>query len=116
MWTLVGLYFFHTVGELFLSPIGLSMVTKLAPSNMTGELMGAWFLSFAGSNYVAGSILAPLTGTGGHGGGEAPEMTTQQSLDQYVDVFIQFGWIAIICGGIVLLLSPFLNKLLHGIK
>lgn len=116
MWTLVGLYFFHTVGELFLSPIGLSMVTKLAPSNMTGELMGAWFLSFAGSNYVAGSILAPLTGTGGHGGGDAPEMTAAQSLEQYVDVFIQFGWIAIICGGIVLLISPLLNKLLHGIK
>lgn len=115
MWTIVGLYFFHTVGELFLSPIGLSMVTKLAPSNMTGELMGAWFLSFAGSNYVAGSILAPLTGTSGEGT-TGVEMSLSDSLDQYVDVFTQFGWIAIICGGIVLIASPFLNKLLHGIK
>lgn len=117
MWTLVGLYFFHTVGELFLSPIGLSMVTKLAPSNMTGELMGAWFLSFAGSNYVAGSVLAPLTGTGGHGaGGDSGQMSLAESLDQYIDVFTQFGWIALIAGGIVLLASPLLNKLLHGIK
>lgn len=115
IWTIVGLYFFHTVGELFLSPIGLSMVTKLAPAHMTGTLMGAWFLSFAGSNYVAGSILAPLTGTGGSSG-DAPELTVAESLDQYVGVFTQFGWIAIIAGGIVLIASPFLNKLLHGIK
>ncbi len=117
MWTLVGLYLFHTIGELFLSPIGLSMVTKLAPKDMTGELMGAWFLSFAGSNYVAGSVLAPLTGTGGHGdGSEEVVLTVAESLDKYVDVFTQFGWIALICGGVVLLASPLLNKLMHGIK
>ena len=115
MWTLVGLYFFHTVGELFLSPIGLSMVTKLAPPAMTGTLMGAWFLSFAGSNFVAGSILAPLTGTG-HGGGEEVTLTAAESLNKYVDVFTQFGWIAVICGAVVLLASPLLNKLMHGIK
>ncbi|MFV0238406.1 MAG: peptide MFS transporter [Flavobacteriales bacterium] len=117
MWTLVGLYLFHTIGELFLSPIGLSMVTKLAPKNMTGELMGAWFLSFAGSNYVAGSILAPLTGTGGdESGKEKVVLSVAESLDKYIDVFTQFGWIALICGGVVLLVSPLLNKLMHGIK
>lgn len=117
MWTLVGLYLFHTIGELFLSPIGLSMVTKLAPKNMTGELMGAWFLSFAGSNYVAGSVLAPLTGTGGHGeDGEEVVLSIAESLDKYIDVFTQFGWIALICGGVVLLASPLLNKLMHGIR
>jgi len=115
MWTIVGLYFFHTVGELFLSPIGLSMVTKLAPSNMTGTLMGAWFLSFAGSNYVAGSILAPLTGTGEGIAGEVT-LSAAESLVTYVDVFTQFGWIAIISGVIVVIISPFLNKLMHGIK
>jgi len=114
MWAIVGLYFFHTVGELFLSPIGLSMVTKLAPSNMTGTLMGAWFLSFAGSNYVAGSVLAPLTGTG-EGAGEVV-LTAAESLDKYVGVFTQFGYIAIISGVVVLLFSPLLNKLMHGIK
>ena len=117
MWTLVGLYFFHTVGELFLSPIGLSMVTKLAPPAMTGTLMGAWFLSFAGSNFMAGSVLAPLTGTGGHGGGGTETaLSAAESLNQYVSTFTQFGWIAVICGAIVLLASPLLNKLMHGIK
>ncbi len=115
MWTIVGLYFFHTVGELFLSPIGLSMVTKLAPANMTGTLMGAWFLSFAGSNYVAGGILAPLTGTG-HGATGEIALSLAESLNTYVDVFTQFGWIAIISGTVVLLASPLLNKLMHGIK
>lgn len=117
MWTIVGLYFFHTVGELFLSPIGLSMVTKLAPPKMTGTLMGAWFLSFAGSNYVAGSILAPLTGTGGHGsGGGEVALSLSESLNQYVEVFTEFGYIAIICGVVVIVFSPLLNKLMHGIR
>jgi len=117
MWTIVGLYFFHTVGELFLSPIGLSMVTKLAPPKMTGTLMGAWFLSFAGSNYVAGSVLAPLTGTGGHESSVSEiTLSASESLNTYVDVFTQFGYIAVVCGVIIILFSPLLNKLMHGIK
>lgn len=114
MWTLVGLYLLHTIGELFLSPIGLSMVTKLAPKNMTGELMGAWFLSFAGSNYVAGTILAPLTGT--NGGDDDQVLNLSDSLEQYISVFTSFGWIALVAGGIVVLASPLLNKLMHGIR
>ena len=114
LWTLAGLYFFHTIGELCLSPIGLSVVTKLAPSHMTGTLMGAWFLSFAGSNYIAGSILAPLTGT--EEGQEHVILSKAESLEKYVSVFEQFGWIAIICGACVIIISPLLKKLLHGIK
>src|SRR5690606_1130463 len=45
LWSLALLYFLHTTGELFISPIGLSMVTKLVPKDMTGTAMGAWFLS-----------------------------------------------------------------------
>ncbi len=116
MWTIVGLYFFHTVGELFLSPIGLSMVTKLAPPKMTGTLMGAWFLSFAGSNYVAGSVLAPLTGTGEESSTTFVALTASESLDLYIDVFTQFGYIALVCGAIIIVFSPLLNKLMHGIK
>jgi POT family proton-dependent oligopeptide transporter len=56
------MYMLHTTGELFLSPIGLSMVTKLAPKTMTGQVMGAWFLSWAFSNSAA-AALATLTGT-----------------------------------------------------
>ncbi len=65
---LMFMYLLHTTGELFLSPIGLSMVTKLAPKEMTGSVMGAWFLSFAFANLLAGYI-AQLTGAEGHGGG-----------------------------------------------
>ncbi len=65
---LVFLYMLHTTGELFLSPIGLSMVTKLSPKKMAGTAMGAWFLSFAIANLLGGQIAA-LTGSG-HGGGE----------------------------------------------
>ncbi len=59
--TLVFLYLLHTTGELFLSPIGLSMVTKLSPKNISGTAMGGWFLSFAMANFLAGQI-AGLTG------------------------------------------------------
>ncbi len=63
LFILVLMYMLHTTGELFLSPIGLSMVTKLAPKTMTGQVMGAWFLSWAFSNSAAAG-LAALTGTG----------------------------------------------------
>jgi POT family proton-dependent oligopeptide transporter len=64
---LVGMYLLHTTGELFVSPIGLSMVTKLAPAHLTGTVMGAWFLSFAFANKL-GAQLAKLTG-------DAPNLT-----------------------------------------
>jgi len=64
LFILVLMYLLHTTGELFLSPIGLSMVTKLAPKDLTGSVMGAWFLSFAFANSLAASIAA-LTGVEG---------------------------------------------------
>jgi POT family proton-dependent oligopeptide transporter len=84
LWTLILLYFLHTVGELFISPIGLSMVTKLVPKDMTGTAMGAWFLSFAWSNYMA-ALLAMATGSG-HGGGaaERPQLTYAQQLEELI--------------------------------
>jgi proton-dependent oligopeptide transporter, POT family len=53
-WWLVGLYFLHTVGELCLSPVGLSIVTQLAPQRIVGAMMGLWFLSIAMGNKLAG--------------------------------------------------------------
>jgi POT family proton-dependent oligopeptide transporter len=53
-WWLVGLYFLHTIGELCLSPVGLSIVTKLAPQRIVGAMMGVWFLSIATGNKLAG--------------------------------------------------------------
>lgn len=110
--TLVFLYLLHTTGELFLSPIGLSMVTKLSPKNLAGTAMGAWFLSFAIANYVGGKIAAL---TGGHGGdGEALEGAA--ALTQYTDVFSTIGLVLIGFAIIVALLSKPLKKLMHGVE
>ncbi len=73
---LAFMYLLHTTGELFLSPIGLSMVTKLAPKHMTGSVMGAWFLSFAFANSLAATI-AQMTGGGGHGAGPLSKLVDQ---------------------------------------
>ena len=63
MW-LVSLYFLHTVGELCLSPIGLSLVNKLAPARFASILMGVWFLSNAAANKFAGTLGALYPGQG----------------------------------------------------
>lgn len=112
--TLVFLYMLHTTGELFLSPIGLSMVTKLAPKNMTGTLMGAWFLSFSASMYVA-AILAKLTGSG-EGAGSEVVIDKVDSLATYVNVYGKMGLIAVGIGLFLLAISKPLNKMMHGIK
>jgi POT family proton-dependent oligopeptide transporter len=53
-WWLTGTYFIHTLGELCLSPVGLSAITKLAPARVAGMMMGVWFLSISIGNYLAG--------------------------------------------------------------
>lgn len=110
--TLVVLYLLHTTGELFLSPIGLSMVTKLSPSNIAGTAMGAWFLSFAIANYVGGKIASI---TGGHSDtGEV--LTTAEGLAKYTDIF---GTIGLVLIGIAVLIAIFnkpLKKLMHGVE
>jgi POT family proton-dependent oligopeptide transporter len=55
-WWLIGVYFLHTIGELCLSPVGLSIVTKLAPPRIVGAMMGLWFLSIAVGNKMAGWV------------------------------------------------------------
>jgi proton-dependent oligopeptide transporter, POT family len=113
LWTLVFMYMLHTTGELFISPIGLSMVTKLAPSHMTGTAMGGWFLSWAGANFVA-AWLATLTGSSEEVGEVAT--TASDSLNNYVDVYSNMGFITIGVGLLVLILSTQINKLFHGVK
>lgn len=114
LWTLALLYMLHTTGELFLSPIGLSMVTKLVPKDMTGTAMGAWFLSIAGANYAAG-LLAKLTGVE-HGGGEEQVIDKAASLATYVDVYSTMGYVTVGIGLFLVVLSPLVNKLFHGIR
>ena len=101
----------HTTGELFLSPIGLSMVTKLSPKSMAGTAMGAWFLSFAIANYAGGKIAAI---TGGHGGGEA--VSAEAGLLQYLDVFSTIGYVLLIIAAIIFLLNKPIKKLMHGVE
>ena len=117
--TLLFLYMLHTTGELFLSPIGLSMVTKLAPKNMAGTAMGGWFLSFAIANY-AGGLIATLTG--GHGGGEVVDAGLSElelktaGLGQYIDVFSTLGMVLVGFALLIALLNKPLNKLMHGVR
>jgi POT family proton-dependent oligopeptide transporter len=112
LFTLAVLYMLHTTGELFISPIGLSMVTKLAPKHMTGTVMGAWFLSIAGANYVA-AILAKLTGAEEGAGGEV--VSAADSFSTYVDIYTQMGLITVGIGLLLILISKPLNKLMHGV-
>ncbi len=106
------MYLLHTTGELFLSPIGLSMVTKLAPKHMTGSAMGAWFLSFAFSMYVA-AALAKLTGSEG---GAVADLTPAEGLAQYVGIYGKMGWVTVGIGVVLVLLSRPLNKMMHGVE
>ncbi|MBR9861702.1 peptide MFS transporter [bacterium] len=109
--TLVFLYLFHTTGELFLSPIGLSMVTKLAPKNVAGTAMGAWFLSFAIANYVGGKIAAL---TGGHGGEE--KLNVAEGLEKYTTVFSNIGYVLLGIAVIIMIFNKPLKKLMHGVE
>ena len=60
-WWLVGVYLLQTLGELCLSPVGLSTVTKLSPARMVGLMMGVWFLSISFGNFIAGKLGGEFT-------------------------------------------------------
>jgi len=112
-WIFLALcYLLHTTGELCLSPIGLSMVTKLADEKETGLAMGGWFLSIAMAQYVAGLIAALASGgsNGAHGAMVAAD------INQYQGVYMQLFWIGLVFGIAYLLLAPAINKLMHGVK
>lgn len=110
--TLVVLYLLHTTGELFLSPIGLSMVTKLSPKNIAATAMGGWFLSFAIANYVGGKIASV---TGGHSN-TAGEVDAAVGLANYIDVFSTIGYVLVAFAVLIILFSGSLNKLMHGVR
>jgi POT family proton-dependent oligopeptide transporter len=109
---LILLYLLHTTGELFISPIGLSMVTKLAPPQMTATIMGSWFLSWAGANYFA-ALLARATGDAGAIG---ETISKAESLSIYLQVFTNIGVITILIGVLLIFIARPLNKLMHGIE
>ncbi|MFC1778230.1 peptide MFS transporter [Pseudomonadota bacterium] len=113
-WIFLALcYLLHTSGELCLSPIGLSMVTKLADQKEVGLAMGGWFLSIAMAQYMAGLIAALASGgtVGAHGAPMEAAVITQ-----YSGVYMQLFWIGLIFGIVYLVLAPAINKLMHGVK
>ena len=104
LWTLVLCYVLQTAGELCLSPIGLSMVSKLAPVRLVGLGMGGWFLSTAIGNNLAGLFAGHVSGAGG--------MTVRSALDGYTAGF----WILLGGGVLLFLIAPLINKLMHGVR
>lgn len=111
MWYfLAGLYFVHTCGELCLSPVGLSAVTKLAPERMTGMVMGAWFIAIANGNFLAGKISAIAARESGQ------ETTDLGKLQAIGGVFHYVMLAGVGLGILFLVLSPLLNRKLHGVK
>jgi len=109
-WLLLG-YLLHTTGELCLSPVGLSMVTRLSPARMVSTVMGAWFLATAFSNYLAGMIAA-LTGTG-HGPAAEPA-DALAAVAGYGTVFGTIAVAALAAAAALLALSPLLTRWMHG--
>jgi proton-dependent oligopeptide transporter, POT family len=99
------IYLLHTTGELCLSPVGLSAMTKLAPSRLVGLVMGAWFLSSAAGNFIGG-LIAQATG----GGDIADEAA---AADRVMEVYTSIGWFAVAVGVVVILISPWVKRLMH---
>jgi POT family proton-dependent oligopeptide transporter len=106
---LVLLYLLHTTGELFLSPVGLSAMTKLAPAAVVSTLMATWFLASSAAQALAAQV-AKLTAQETVGG---QVLDPHAALATYVRVFDQIGWIAIWIGVGLGVLSPFLKYLAH---
>ncbi len=103
-WTLFAVYVIQSIGELCLSPIGLSMTTKLAPTRLAGMAMGCWFLSIAIGNNLAGIFAGRVSGEGG--------MTVASAQAGYT-----FGFWALVGSGVLLfVVAPLVNRLMHGVK
>lgn len=97
IWLILG-FFFHTTGELCLSPVGLSTITKLAPARLVGMFMGVWFLSSA-----LGNVLAPKVAGVGQASG-------------FNDVFQRIALIIFAGAAVLLILVRPLKRMMHGVK
>ena len=106
LWWFVAAYFLIEIGELLLSPIGLSAVTQLSVARVVSLMMGAWFLASAYAEVVAAWLgklsSVELDATGA--------FDTAEALDKYASLFADLGWIGLGCGVFVLLLTPWLKR------
>ncbi|MCB9222954.1 MAG: peptide MFS transporter [Crocinitomicaceae bacterium] len=102
VWWLTFAYLFHTLGELCLSPVGLSYVSKLVPGRMIAFMFGVWYLAVAIGNKTAGLV-----------GGQVEAIAEKYSISTF---FLIFTLIPIGMGVLAILLSPIIRKLMHGVK
>ncbi len=102
-------YLVITIGELCLSPIGLSIVTKLSPKHLSGMMMGMWFLASAYGQYAAGLLGAGMSSPDQN----ASLMTKLQS---YTDGYYQLSIYALVAGVILIAISPLIRKLMQEVK
>jgi POT family proton-dependent oligopeptide transporter len=101
-------YFVVTLGELFLSPIGLSLMTKLAPQRMQGLMMGLWFLASAYGQYVAGLF--------GASNSPAENSTLPDKLVVYTSGYKEFAIYAVLAGVLLIVISPLIKRLMGTVK
>lgn len=112
IWWLAGLYLIHSLAELLISPVGLSMITKLSIARVVGLMMGVWFLSISVAQYVAG-IVAQVASVETVGG----QVTNLQvSLETYTAVFRTIGLVSIGIGLFLLAVSPLIKRWMHGVQ
>lgn len=106
------IYLLHTTGELCLSPVGLSAMTRLSTPNMVGLIMGAWFLASGAGNFVAAQI-AKLTSSEERLAGldEAGALAETQRV--VLDVYSTIGWIAVAVGVGLIVVSPLIKRMMH---
>jgi POT family proton-dependent oligopeptide transporter len=104
-------YFLHTMGELCLSPVGLSMITKLSVDRVVGLMMGVWFLSSSVAHIAAGFIAQATSTDTVAGVVTSPEL----ALQTYGSIFGTIGWTGVAVGAVLLVLSPLLKKGMAGI-
>lgn len=102
MFWLVFAYLFHTLGELCVSPVGLSYVSKLVPGRMIGFMFGMWYLAIAIGNYAAGNL-----------GGMIEVIQEKYSMSTF---FLIFTIVPALAGLIIIIINPFIKKLMGGVR
>lgn len=98
---LLGVYFLHVVGELCLSPVGLSTVTKLAPVKFVGLMLGVWFLAAALGNKIAGALAG---------------LFDEKNMSSLLTLFGGMGAGALFAALILALLTPIIRRLMSGVR
>jgi proton-dependent oligopeptide transporter, POT family len=102
-------YFVITFGELCLSPIGLSIMTKLSPKRLSGMMMGMWFLASAYGQYAAGLLGAGMSSPDEHA-------SAMVKLEGYTDGYYQLAIYALVAGIVLIALSPIVRKMMQEVK